>query len=702
MTRFAFFSPRLIPGALLVLLMVVGVLPAAVAADGRLASPSSTDDPTAAPADTTYGAMVRLAPVEVRAAPFLIAGEAATFSVSTANRSGDRLNLDPALTLDRLTTTIPGLSVNSREHYALGDRLTIRGMGWRAQFGVRGVQVLLDGIPLTVADGQSMIEIVDPAFVRSAEVIRGPASTFWGNSSGGVLALSTQPEGGPEPAVRLRQIGGSFGLLKSEVQVTPELGETRTSVYASYLTQDGFREHSSAELARAGITSDIPLGQSRGLRVVGALAVMPQADAPGSLDAEAAQEDPRQTRAFQVMQGTGKSSTQGQLGLTYHDALPVGTLRASVYGTGRALENPIPSGYIALTRRAGGARATLEDQLGTLRWGVGIETKLQRDTRLEFANDGGSPGALQTDQLETVRNEAAFGRLALPLGSLELSAGLRFDQLRFDVDDNVGDESGVRTFRDLSPSVGAAYRFSAVRVYANLSTGLEAPTTVELGNRPDGRTGFNPDIGAERSVGLEAGVQGFVPALNLAYDAAVFTTGIDNMLMPYQLESDGPTLFRNEGATRHTGVEAALQWQLHRTVTFSGSYTHINAPFAEGQLANGTALDDNQVPGIPRHFFGTRLDWQPQGVWISLEAEGQSSFYVDSANTASNDGAVRVHTRVGYPGLSFAGIAAQPFVALYNVFDVRHNDVIVNAFGNRFFEPGAGRHWQFGLALNVR
>jgi len=682
--------------------LAIGFLPLTVSAASEDAPATYPDDDPTAPADTTYGDILRLAPVEVRAAPFLIAGESATFSVSTANRSVDRLNLDPALTLDRLTTTIPGLSVNSREHYALGDRLTIRGMGWRAQFGVRGVQVLLDGIPLTVADGQSMIEIVDPAFVRSAEVIRGPASTFWGNSSGGVLALSTQPEGGQEPTVRLRQLGGSFGLLKSEVQVTPALGDTRTSVHASYLTQDGFREHSNAELARAGVTSDIPLGDGRGLRVVGALAVMPQADSPGSLDAEAAAEDPRQTRDFLVAQGTGKSSTQGQLGGTYFDVLDFGTLRASLYGTGRGLENPIPSGYIDLTRRAGGARATLENDTRALHWGAGIEAKLQRDDRLEFANDGGSPGALNTDQRERVNNEAVFGRLALPLGRLQLSAGLRFDQLRFDVSDNVGDESGARTFRDLSPSVGAAYRFDAVRAYANLSTGLEAPTTVELGNRPDGRTGFNPNVGAERSVGLEAGVQGVVPGLNLAYDAAVFTTGIDNMLMPYQEEADGPTLFRNEGATRHTGVEAALQWQLHRTVTLSGSYTHINATFDEGQLADGTSLDDNEVPGIPRHFFGTRLDWQPQGVWVSLEAEGQSSFYVNSANTASNDGAVRFHTRVGYPGLSFAGVSAQPFVALYNVFDVRHNDVIVNAFGNRFFEPGAGRHWQFGLSFNVR
>lgn len=701
MTCTHFLHRRLVPGALLLLLMLVSALPAPVTADGRPAAPS-VDDPPVATVDTTYGGILRLAPVEVRAAPFLIAGESATFSVSTTNRPVDRLNLDPALTLDRLTTTIPGLSVNSREHYALGDRLTIRGMGWRAQFGVRGVQVLLDGLPLTVADGQSMIEIVDPAFVRSAEVIRGPASTFWGNSSGGVLALRTQPEGGAEPAVRLRQLGGSFGLLKSEVQVTPTLGDTRTSVYGSYLTQDGFREHSTAELARAGVTSDIPMGEGRGLRVVGALAVMPQADSPGSLDAKAAAEDPRQTRGFLVAQGTGKSSTQGQLGATYFDELNVGTLRASLYGTGRGLENPIPSGYIDLTRRAGGARVTLENDTRALHWGAGAEAKVQRDDRLEFANDGGSPGALNTDQREAVTNEAVFGRLALPLGRLQLSAGLRFDQLRFDVDDNVGDENGSRTFRDLSPSVGAAYRFDAVRIYTNLSTGLEAPTTVELGNRPDGRTGFNPNVGAERSVGLEAGVQGLVPGLNLAYDAAVFTTGIDNMLMPYQQEADGPTLFRNEGATRHSGVEAALQWQLHRTLTLSGSYTHVNATFNEGQLANGTSIDDNEVPGIPRHFFGTRLDWQPERVWVSLEAEGQSSFYVDSANTALNEGAVRVHTRLGYPGLAFAGVSAQPFVAVYNVFDVRHNNVIVNAFGNRFFEPGAGRHWQFGLSLNLR
>ena len=154
--------------------------------------------------DTTVAMEVEMAPVEVTATPFRIANESASFAASVRTRTDLDLNSTPSLSLEQITTGLPGLSVQSRTHFALGDRITIRGFGWRAQFGVRGIQMLLNGIPLTVADGQSVMHIIDPSFVRSIEVIRGPASTFWGNASGGVLSLSTQPAPSAPRTVRLK------------------------------------------------------------------------------------------------------------------------------------------------------------------------------------------------------------------------------------------------------------------------------------------------------------------------------------------------------------------------------------------------------------------------------------------------------------------------------------------------------------------
>ena len=649
--------------------------------------------------------VVALAPLEVTATPFSVTSSTAPFSVSTLRRSDAELNGNPALTLDRLTYTIPGLQVSSREHYALGDRITVRGLGWRAQFGVRGLQILMDGIPLTAADGQSILNIIDPSFVREIEVIRGPSSTFWGNSSGGVVALSTRPPAGAARA-RVRQTVGSFGLSKTDVQVNPALGRHQLSAYTSYLRQDGYRAHSGVRISRTGLTGHFDLGPGRALQVFGAYANMPDADNPGSLDKEAAAQNPGSARRFIVQQDVGKSSQQGQLGATYSDDVGLGTLRATAYGVFRSLENPIPSDYIDLGRRAGGARLTLERDAGRLEWGGGLETKFQQDDRKEFSNVGGAPDSLKIDQQESVYNQAAFGRVALSLGRLRLSAGARYDWLRFAADDRLGravsGASGRRTFQAFSPSLGVTYTLDAARLFANVSTALEAPATTELGNRPDGQGGFNPNVDPERTLGFEAGARG-AQAVRLSYDVAFFAQQVRGLLLPYELEDDGPTYFRNEGRAWHLGAEAALEWRLLPRVTLGASYTYVNASFTDARAQDGMRIDGNRVPGVPAHYGGGFAQWRSGWLWATLEAEGTSTFFVDSKNTAQNEGYVVLSARLTRPGIALGGGAAlQPFLAVRNLLDARYNgSIIVNAFGDRYYEPSAGRHWQFGLALQL-
>ena len=654
------------------------------------------------PPDTSVAMQVEMAPIEVTATPFRIANESASFSASVRTRSDQDLNSTPSLSLEEITTGLPGLSVQSRTHFALGDRITIRGFGWRAQFGVRGIQMTLNGIPLTVADGQSVVHIIDPSFIRSLEVIRGPASTFWGNASGGVLSLSTQPPPSAGHTVRLKQTAGSYGLSKTDVQVTPDLGKHQLSVYSSYLAQDGFRQHSETRLLRSGFTSDVSLGEGRGLRLIGALQHMPRADSPGSLGREAAQQNPEQARETIRNFDVGKDVTQGQLGATYYDDVGLGTLNATAYGIARDLQNPIPFSVIDLNRKAGGLRVTLEDQNESVRWGVGVEGKLQHDDRKEFTSEGGTPDSLLIDQLETVDNAAAFGRLALPFGRLQVNAGLRADWIEFEADDRLGTDDGTQTFRTLSPSIGLSYDFDTARLFANVSTGLETPTTTELSNRPDGQGGFN-DLDAERILGVETGVTGVWSAQQLSYDVTLFYQDIDDVLVPFQERTFGPTYYRNQGAARHLGIETSFQWRPAELVSIQGSYSYVDAEFTAGTIQgpeDSTSLDGNQLPGVPSHRLGATAQLQADPVRGSITVQHVGEQYADSKNTATNDGYTTVDLRVSHPGFSVPGDATvTPFIALNNAFDVRYNDVVVNAFGGRFYEPAAGRHWRVGASL---
>lgn len=668
-----------------------------------LAAPSALaqEEPAAeAPTDSITSRVIMLPPLEVMATPFRVGSEAASFAVSYRQRSDVDLNTSPALTLDEVTRGIPGLFIDSREYYAVGDRVLVRGLGWRAQFGVRGIQVILDGIPLTMADGQSVLEAVDPSLIREIEVIRGPASTFWGNSSGGVVYISTDPTAEASHTARVRQVVGSYGQFKTDLQVSPNLGPHSLSVFTSYLTQDGYREHSETRLSRTGLTGNFVLGEGRGIQVYGAYSNMPLAESPSSLDAETAARDPRSARSFIVRQDVSKTSQQGQLGATYYDDLGIGTLRATGYGVFRTLDNPIPSGYIDLGRRAGGARLTLQDAFGDVEWGLGVEGKFQRDDRKEFDNEGGEKGAIQIDQLETVYNQAAFGRAALPVGNFRLSAGVRYDWLRFEADTRLseGGDQGARTFSSFSPSVGLAYTVGTTRLFANVSTGLEAPTTTELGNRPDGQGGFNQNVGPENTLGFEAGVQG--DRGRISYDVTGYVMRVDDLLLPFQLSADGPTFFRNSGETRHSGVEAAVQWQPVDEVVLATSYTYTQAEFIDAATADGEVLDGNEIPGVPTHVANGYIEWRGGPIWTTFTFDGVSEHFVNDANTAKNEGYAILGIQFSHPGFEVApGIELFPFFAIDNLADTRHNDIIVNAFGGRYYEPSAGRTYQVGLSL---
>ncbi len=683
-----------------------------------------------APADT-----VALGEVEVTAAPFALEGASAPLALTVRTRTAADLATDPAVGLDALARGVPGLWVSDRESYALGERVLVRGLGWRAAFGVRGTHVLLDGVPLTLPDGQAMLNVVDASAVRRVEVVRGPASVFWGSGSGGVLALSTQTlstQSADGPRARARVLGGGYGLAKADGAVRPDLGRHALTAWGSYLSEEGFRDHSAVRLARGGLSSRLDLGQGRSLSAVALGAYMPEAQSPGGLSAEAADEDPRQTRAISVAQQAGKTLTQVHLALGYAQpvrALPNGRLRADVTGGLRDLDNPIVPRYIRLDRRTAGLRLSLEAGTpGGWSAGVGAEGELQRDDRLETPNEDGQPGAERlTDQLETVRSGALFARLAVPLGpvglpALTLTAAARLDALRYGADDRTGRAAGAggtRAATAVSPALGLAYRWrsgaAAGLLYANAAGAVDAPTTTELGNRPGGAAGFNPDLEPERTWGLEAGTRGSVALgpVMAGFDLALFTAWVDRLLLPFEIGE--VTFYRNAGRTRHGGVEAAVDGGGPAggggRFAIAVAYTWTRARFTESLPRTGSGGTDAvlagaAVPGFPEHLATWTAAWQRvrgSPLVLGVEGEAASAYFADDANTAATDAYVVLHARAAMDGLALGrGLSASPFVALRNALNARYTgSVVVNGFAGRFYEPAAGRYVLVGLALEI-
>ena len=652
-----------------------------------------------APADT-------LGDVLVEAAPFALAPSRAPLALTVRTRTAEEVATDPAVGLDAVLAGLPGVWVSDRESPAQGERLLVRGLGWRAAFGVRGTHVILDGVPLTLADGQTQLNVVDPALVRRAEVVRGPASTFWGSGAGGVVALSTEAEAGA-PVVQARALGGAYGLASASATLRLRGAGRRLAAWGSYLEEDGYREHGAVRQARAGVSGGAALGGGREVSVVGLLAVVPRAESPGGITDEAFRQDPRQTREVNVAQDASKELVQGHVSVSYAQPLGDVRLRATATGGARTLDNPIVPRYIQLDRVTAGLRVTAEGG-AALAWGLGVEGELQRDDRLETSNDGGEPGAdVLTDQVETVRSGAAFGRLSAPLGrGVTATGALRADLLAYRADP-AGGAGETRVLGAVSPSIGLAARWTAGGLagtaYANAAGALDAPTTTELGNRPGGLSGFNPDLRPERTWGAELGTRATAPLGGgaVGLDAAVFVAAVRDLLVPF--EEGDVTFYRNEGRTRHVGVELGAQ---PLGLPFAGgrldgavSYAWTRARFAES--AGSLAIDGNEVPGVPEHLATGTLTWTAPPVVLGVGGEAASGYVADSANELAVDGYAVVHLRAALAGLRLGrGATVSPFVAVRNVGDVRYaGSVVVNAFGGRFVEPGAGRHVQVGVSV---
>ncbi|HET7231246.1 MAG TPA: TonB-dependent receptor [Longimicrobium sp.] len=632
----------------------------------------------------------------------------APFAVSVTGGEAQR-RAKPGLALNEPLAGLPGVQVENRFNYALGERISVRGFGARAQFGVRGVRVLLDGIPATLPDGQTNLNHVDVGSVERAEVIRGPASALYGNASGGVIRLSTVPA----PPVRLgseyRATGGADGMLRLQSSAAGTLGPFDYRASVTRLDYGGYREHQEARNTLGGVN----LGLRRGADAVrlAFTAVRYDAQNPGALTDSLLRADRTQALANNVAQKAGESGHQGQLGLTWEHALGPGGLEVTAYGLVRSIDNPIPVRYIDLDRRAGGARAVLSGAAGSvLRYAAGAEWEAQRDHRLNHENNGGARGALLLNQRERVSSAAGFAELSATAGPVDVLAALRYDRFRFGVDDALvapgdPDDSGARTMDAWSPMAGASVSAAPwLAFYANIATAFQTPTTTELANRPDGAGGFNPTLRPERTRSVEAGAK--ARRGSAWAELAAYRARVRDALVPFEVEgAPGRQFYRNAGQAVHRGLEASAGARPLAALLVRAAYTYTDARF-DDYVLGGTELRGNRVPGIAPHRVEASAFWsRGTGPFAGVDVRHAARTLVadtDSAGAFSSPAYTTLDLRGGWTELRAGRVRISPTLAVTNVLDVRYNtSVVINAVRGRYYEPGPGRSLYAGLEVKL-
>lgn len=627
--------------------------------------------------------------------------------------------------VDESLALIPGLAATNRNNPSQDPRLSIRGFGARSAFGVRGVRVLRDGMPLTLPDGQTPLDYLSLESVGRIEVMRGSASALYGNASGGVVDFRSA-----EPSLSLlsadaRQWIGADGYSRSALAMNGTAGRFHYLADAGHVRSDGSRANS-----RQRSTSGFGRAAYATTSTDYALTLMaldnPLSQNPGALTLEEMRDDRRMADPLSMRRRARKAVRQIQIGASAVRKLGDGEASLSAFGGSRSLDNPLTFAVVEIGRHSYGASAALRHGAaigGTRhRFATGIDFQSQNDLRRNYAacadtvppsgptascpDVASERGAVTLDQRELVSSFGAYLSDEVQLTArLSATAGIRADNVRFEVKDRLvssinADDSGKRALGSVSPIAGVVARITPLSsVYANLSSAFETPTATELGNQPDGNAGINADLDPQRSVTFELGGKGSV-ATTLKYDAAVYSTSVRDELVPFEIPaSNGRRYFRNAGRTTRRGGEAGADLSVG-AATLMVSYNYSRFRFEEFE-AGGSEFSGNEIPGIPRHRAQGALSLSNRGGFVVLDAEVAGASFADDANTYRAPGYAVFHLRSG-----FSPRRANPrwsvTVGIQNLFDrVYASSIAVNAARGRYFEPALPRAVFAGLSIGA-
>lgn len=635
--------------------------------------------------------------------------------------------------LTEVVKGVPSLQIRNRENYAQDLQLSMRGFGARSTFGVRGIRLYVDGIPATMPDGQGQTSNIDLSSLDHVEVLTGPFSSLYGNSSGGTILTSTK-EGQGKDSIELSYSGGSHDKSRAGLVLqggAKGANEPSYVISSSYFDTDGYREHSGAEkvLNNAKLSWDLDDG-SKINWITNYVKI--HADDPQGLTHDQWNANPKQQVPFLKQFNVRKDIEQTQTGVTWSKPInDKNELYAMAYLGNRQVTQyqSIPkSTQDASINHAGGVIDFERDYYGAdFRWtgkellpnttlSVGVALDAMDEDRKGFENFNlvhgqpsyGVKGNLRRDEDNTLWNIDPYLQASWQfLPTWRLDTGVRYSNVHYKSKDNYlsnGDDSGKTDYSKVLPSAALSWQIlPELMAYVSYAKGFETPTFTEMAYRPDGESGFNFDLTASTSNTYETGLK----SQNQLGDftLAVFQTKTKDDIVSAG-NSNGRSTFRNADKTLREGLEFGWNKKLWRDLTATASYTYLDATFDADIPALGSIAQissGNAIPGIAKNQAYASLAWQPShGLYGGVDVQYMDKVYVNDTNSDAAPSYSVTSANVGYAWV-MGDWKVNSFARVDNLFDKNYaGSVIVNDSTQpvgRYFEPADGRNWSAGLRV---
>lgn len=699
------FSFRTLPAQLL----IAGLL------SGGLSTAAISAEPPLTPDEIELANVMLLSPVVVTATRV----EQNSFDLPVAITLVEKSQIQDAqlqMTLSESLIRVPGVTAQNRNQLSQDPQISIRGFGARSSFGVRGVRVYVDGIPLSMPDGVGQPGVVDLASMKGIEVMRGPFSALYGSSSGGVIHMLS--EDAPKNAtVSASAIFGSYDTRRQVLKAGGTIEALEYQVETSHFESDGYRDHSASKKDMA--TAKIRLNISEDTRLTALVNWFDQPetqDPLGLTRAEAFSGDRRQVweRAIAANTRVARDHTQAGFNLE-HRFNQNNDVSVVAYAGDRSnlqyLSTGPANGFGVFPGRASqierdfyGIDARWNNHGNLLnrpyKFTLGAAYGNMEDDRLDInTSDGVINGTLNRDEKQTAWNSDQYAQVQWSaLDRLDLHAGVRHTKVQMEVEDNFvalpanPDASGKVNYEKTTPVVGAVWKVNpAFNLYANFGKGFETPTLIEISNSDLAGNGPNLNLSPSKSDNYEIGAKAYVTD-NTLVNLTVFKTKTEDEIVVLS-SGGGRTVYTNAGETTRKGVELSLNALLPRNFVFNGSYTLLDAEFETGANAG------NKIPGTYHNQIYGEVTWKhaASGFNTALEGSYNSEVYVNDGNSDKAPSYTIFNLRAGFEQ-ALRGWSFKEFVKVENLFDKEYiGSIRVNDANSRFFEPASERNWLLGL-----
>jgi iron complex outermembrane receptor protein len=602
---------------------------------------------------------------------------------------------------------IPGVFALNATNYSQDLRVSIRGFGARSSFGIRGVKILVDGIPETTPDGQGQIDNLNLGAIKNIEVIRGASSVLYGNASGGVISINTL-DTVDENYINFGITGGNFGMQQYQFSTGLKTDKTNFLLQGNHLKTDGYRDFSGFENTNFNARIFHSFSNRSKLNLVLNYTNSPFAQDAGSLNEDALKEDRRGARQRNVDFDTEETIQQFKIGANFKYKLSQLTkFNTYAFFATRDFYGKLPfefGGIIDLNRYYYGHGSSIDfytkkENLSN-KIQLGYDLAFQNDLRQRFRNLEGNQGDKTLDQNEIFNSFGVYALDQLEINKWLLSAGLRYDANVLKAEDNFldnGNDSDTINLNAINVSFGVNYNLKDNHyVFGNISTSFETPVLNELSSNPFTEGGFNQGLEAQKATNYEIGYK--LNSKTTQAELVVFYITTQNDIVPLELE-DGSAFFRNAGSSNRQGLELSVTNKFTEQFKVNGTYAYSDFRYGDYTTNNGS-FNGNALPAIPQHRLSLNSTYQTKkGLFIQLQGSHVGSLYTNDSNTVKDDAYTVLNLRLKQ-SIMFKNLTLIPFVGINNLLDQTYNDNIrINAFGGRYFEPAAGANIYGGLRL---